>query len=594
MPDNQLAGVGKAGTSIASLADNLFVGKSSWVHLWVYKRGMPFLALLAFYVGRYRISLTTDQLVLPAWFIPFLAIIISCFVVVKIALARKALDQLSGSYVFSFAYMSFGVHWDWLLFSLFADGSTSGFPFLILFWGNIAYTFTGYWAMTWLYCKELVSSEEYVALTLFIAFLYGTDSDPTSIWIFMAALFIPAILLLYRQHKSFRSIVFLASVVTYFWVVSDIAGINYVSLALVFCLGFIWVVFRALKKLSEENVSNLLYSFCLLVISALLYFIFNGLFSFDSTAPLTWWMMWLFFSGVSFLIWKSCGNKILPILALWFSFWFTLTFVFTLLYFADDLGEMISYSGLLMILTGSALYSRTIAIHLNSGRLYIWSRLYMIVGGGAAMLFTAEAGSLPWLWFMFLLCIFATAVWFSLPKELGTELPWWRGVVNPRAIVAIRRIALKSGSWIKSIPFIGATIAAGVKTIALLAHLKKNGERIGSADLLLIAWSITLALVSTFYLEANVGQEMYQDLGLTGDQFYFVCTALITGILLSLMGRFHKEPLFPLLGMLAFIFSPLYLFQVLDELSQPFWMALLISACAVVFVKDVVQLGNNK
>jgi hypothetical protein len=591
MADNQLLAATSTAEGVKSLTENLFANKSRWVHLWIYKRAAPFLALSAFYIGRHRLSYSPDFDQIPAWFFPVLAFVISCYAISRIFLARNSWETLYGSYVFSFAYMSLGEHLNSLM-SNFYDPFAP--PEGLLSWIAISvqwvYGFGGFWGMTWLYCKRLIAPEEFLALVLFITFAYGVYPDPSRTWIFVAVLLIPAIFLLYRQKQSFRMVVFLSAILVYFWITSEIAGF-YVLIALAICLGFIWVLFRALKKLSEENVSNLVYSFCLATFSGLVFFIFNGLLGFDPSFSLTWWAMWFTFTVISALVWRSCGSRLFPILALWFSYWMTATFYVSLENLSDNFSELTFFIGSLLILIGGALIIRATSLTLDSNRLYIWSRIYMIAAAILAIIISTNEQTLSSVWYFFIFACFPIAVWCAQKKSLGRGLPWWRGVVNPRTIVAVRRITRKSGSWFVSIPFIGTTVSAVIKVVALIAHLKKNGERSDSADLLLIVWSTSVALIFAYYIDETFGPGAYGELNLAEEEFYFVVSAMISGILLSLIGRISKEPMFPLLGMLAFIAAPMYLFQLDGEVTITFWLVTIASACGVVFVKDVVQIN---
>lgn len=590
MPKGQLLDIGNTGKSATAIAENLFSEKSRWVHLWIYKRGMPFVALVALYVARYNATMPADILTGPSWFYLLLAFIVFCVALVRIVPARHSLAQLRGSYVFSFGYIALGIYISWLIAGFNLDGSFTNIQNTPLAIHNWLYFYAGFWALTWLKCKDIVTSEEYFALAGYIAVSYGLGPESSSIWINVSVLFVPSIYLLYRQQESFRTILFLSAIVTYFLIVSEITGYFYVLIAFIGCLGFIWVVVKALKKLSDENVSNLLYSFCLLIISGLIFFVISVLFQFDPERPLTWWGMYSCFAVLCLLIWRSCGKKIAPIIALWQSYWLSATLFVTLIDFVDVLSERTMHLGTLAIILCSAIALRELSARLNSNRLYVWSRIYMMLAAGTAIFETGLQGEFSILWLLAVVVCFAVAVWLAQVRHLAKGLAWWRGVINPRTIVALRRIGRKSRSWIVSIPFLGSTIAASLRAGMLLMHLKKGGRRIDSADLLLILWSVSLSLVVALSLEQEFGPNLYTDLLLSESEFYVVSVAMFSGILLSVIGRFYEEPMFPLLGMMAFIASPAYLFQLEGELSISFWLAVITSASCIVFAKDVVEI----
>ena len=275
--DNDTAStIQNIGSKITAGADDLFSNKSKWVHTWVSKQGLPFLGLIAFLICYYKIGV--GDIRLPFNSIVWIAIVLILFVAIRSAGAtkNKRFNEITKSYRLSMLYIAV----------LMLSGNSQS-DHSLFYWSILV---IGFWFATWIYREKLLVPGEYPAISLLLAGIVDGANPPFDAWLFITFCFGPAIALLYWQMRSLKPVLFLIGIVVLFWITADISG-PFIILGLIACALFLWVAVQAISKLARDDVSNLVYSFGLLLVSALVFFLFVGLLRLEAGTAITWWVM---------------------------------------------------------------------------------------------------------------------------------------------------------------------------------------------------------------------------------------------------------------------------------------------------------------
>jgi hypothetical protein len=208
---------------------------------------------------------------------------------------------------------------------------------------------------------------------------------------------------------------------------------------------------------------------------------------------------------------------------------------------------------------------------------------------------------------LFFIAVFVLAIWVARTEAFAKGLPWWKGAVNPRHVVAIRRIMLKGGKFIGSVPFIGATISAIIKTMQVLGKLKRDGSKMHSGDVLLIIWVIFLAIFISRYIDefilsdAIVKAIAFSDEGISGiatevlqetvnnakAMIVAQSSYLMAGLLFGVVALKERQPLYPLMAMVSFLLAPATIMGSDYSETPFFWVISLIAAIGILSVKEL-------
>lgn len=291
-------------------------------------------------------------------------------------------------------------------------------------------------------------------------------------------------------------------------------------------------------------------------------------------------------------------------LLLWGVHWAVISILFTWIEVFDRIEGAEEYGFHLALLLG-AFVLRQKAISLDEKRLYTWAQVYMALNAlMAASFYTEYDATLVRIIFMFTMIAFA--LWFAKPLSLGKSLPWWRGMINARHIVAVRRIGRKSGNYMVSIPIIGPTVNVIIQGTKILSHLKKGNEKVDTGDLLLIFWAVCMALFCTVYVEAYVindgfiksimtssyqlevmeqAETLAEWLGSATNTMSTLVSLFLAAIFFALIGAVYRQPLYEFLSMAAFVAGPVSLINGEFADTALFWLASIAAAGGVLGVR---------
>ncbi len=256
--------------------------------------------------------------------------------------------------------------------------------------------------------------------------------------------------------------------------------------------------------------------------------------------------------------------------------------------------------GVQMATVCGALVLRYFAVDKNNQRLLVWSRGYLAIAALVAVSLIETEEFLTLFRFICVAAFFVVAIWLAMDIDLKKGAPWWRGVVNPRHVVAMRRVMRKSGNVLASIPFFGATISAIVKGLRVVSKLKRDGSNINSGDLLLIVWALCLALFFSAYIDVYLLTDSFlQSLMISSEptdetmmSIYLRDTInsssrfILAGILLGIINVILRQPVFLLLAMVSFVMAPFMVSNIEYELAMPFWITCLVSALGVLSLRE--------
>ncbi len=592
--------VRKVGQEITSGAEDLFSGKAKWVQTWISYRGLPFLALIALTLGYYQVSSGISEL--PASTQVWLSYILFAIVVIRLLpdIRKISWSMVFGGYQVSLAFVA-GL----LLFGNADEDPGLNYWVYLTFWC---------WLMGLLYSKKYLMPGEFGTISVLTTAVIGTGAPPLDAWIFITLVFVPVILWLQWKHNLTKPVLVLSALVVIVWLSADIKGPS-VIFALAATLGLLWFVVFAISRLAKNDMSSFVYGLGIGVISGLIFFVVVPLADLSTEYSATWWLMTGLYAGVAWFLYRKNGGSLFPILFLWGIHWSVISSAYTWLEIFNGIedSEIYTYGFPLAMLLG-AFALRQMAVSMDKKRLYTWAQLYM-AGNALIAGFLYSEYDATITRFIFTFTVFAFALWFAKPLSLGKSLPWWKGMINPRHIVAVRRIARKSGNYVVSIPFIGPTVIVIIQGIKVLSHLKKGNEKVNTGDLLLILWSICMALFCTMYVDVFVIEErfiksimtnsyqlgvMEQDetlaewLILASNTMSSLITLFLAAIFFALIGTVYRQPLYEFLTMAAFSTGPVSL--VTGEFSGTalFWLSCIVAAGGVLSVRILDGDGAEK
>lgn len=351
-------------------------------------------------------------------------------------------------------------------------------------------------------------------------------------------------------------------------------------------------------------MSSFVYSLGIGVISGLIFFVIVQLADLDPENSITWWSMTFLYAGIAWFLYKRNGAALLSMLFLWGIHWAAISSAATWIEVFDRIEGAEKYGFHLALLLG-AFVLRQKAISLDEKRLYTWAQVYMALNALIAGISYASSDATV-VRIIFMFAMFASALWFARPLSLGKSLPWWKGMINPRHIVAVRRIARKSGNYVVSIPFIGPTVNVIIQGIKVLAHLKKGNEKVDTGDRLLILWAVCMALFCTLYVDAYVISDgftksimtssyqlgvMEQDgtlaewLDVATNTISTFTSLFLAAIFFALAGTVYRQPLYEFLSMAAFVAGPISLVGGEFSGTAFFWLACIAAAGGVLSVR---------
>jgi len=579
----------KVGQAISGGAEELFSGKAKWVQTWISSRGLPFLALLALTLGYYHVS--SGDFELPASTQAWLSYMLFAIVVIRLlpGIGKTSWSKVFGGYQASLAFVA----------GLLLLGNTHEGPGLS-YW---VYLTLGCWLMGLLYAKKSLVPGEFGVISVLIAAVIGSSAPPLDSWIFITLVFVPVISWLQWKHNQTKPVLVLSALVVIVWMGADITG-PLVILAIAATLGFLWLAVFAIGRLARNDMSSFVYSLGIGVISGLIFFVIVQLADLDPDSSVTWWLMTVLYAGIAWFLYRRNGRALLSMLFLWGIHWAAISSLVTWIEVFDRIEGAEEYGFHLALLLG-AFVLRQKAISLHEKRLYTWAQVYMALNALIAGFSYTHSDATP-VRIIFMFTMFAFALWFARPLSLGKSLPWWRGMINPRHVVAVRRIARKSGNYVVSIPFIGPTVNVIMQGIKILSHLKKGNEKVDTGDLLLILWAVCMAMFCILYVEAYVindgfiksimtssyqlevmeqAETLAEWLDLATSTMSTFITLFLAAIFLALTGAVYRQPLYEFLSMAAFFAGPVSLIGGEFAGTALFWLACIAAAGGVLSVR---------
>ncbi len=594
---------------LTNASEDIFSERARWVQTWITARALPFIALLTLALSYYQIA--TGGFVLPRQWAQVVAGIMLFIVLFRAGryLYRRQWHEVFGGYQASLAFLG--------LLLLLGDGEG---PYSHLYWGVII---GGFWLVGYIYPRKWLMPGELAVIALVSAGLASDGLAPLPDWLFVLVMASPVMIYLQWRHQLLKPVLMLAALIVFVLINAEISGWQ-VLLAVAVALMLLWVAIYSIGKLNKRDASSFVQSVGVGVISGLLYAIVVVLLGFSDEAPLTWWSMFGLFSLIALVLYKKNGNNLLPLLMLWGTHWALITLTIS---WEEWMTPIVSgdYYGFQVGLLLGALHLRYLAVKLDNNRLLVWARLYLIVFALSIGVATVGGDELTFVRLMFTLAVFIIAITLAKGRELSKGPAWWRGVVNPRHVVAVRRILRKGGNFIGSIPFVGPTMSAVIKTFQVLAKLKRDGRSMHSGDLLMIAWVICLSLFLSLYLEKYVLSDDIAYALALGDDFVVetldneagsavtgvpgvveeraemikeaVNSALemmvvqsvylLAGILFAAVALKERQPLYPLMSMVSFVLAPATIVHGEYFETAFFWLTSLVAAIGILSVREL-------
>ncbi len=574
-------------------AKDLFSERARWVQTWITARALPFIALLTLAFNYYRIG--SGEVVIPRSWTFAVAWTLLFIVVIRAIphMSQRQWQKIFGNYQISFGFLG-------LLLLL---GDSYG-EHSLLYWGVLLAGFLG---IGLIYPKKWSMPGEFGAVSLMLSGIVIGSKTPCPGWLFILVMVAPVMVYLQWKHQLLKPVLFLAALMVGVLLISEIRD-RQVILAVFTALVLLWVAIYSIGKLNQKDASSFIQNVGIGVISGILFAIFVKLIGFPSDSALTWWAMFVFFVGISALLYKRNGSKLCPVLILWNTHWMLVSLTMS---WEEWLKPVLSgefYSFQVAAIMGSLLL-QYFAFKLNNNRMLVWARIYLILValsiGGIGRIFLKDDGTTIFR-LIFALAVFAFAIWAARATNLAKGPPWWKGAVNPRHVVAIRQIMRKGGNFIGSIPFIGATASAIIKTVRVFMKLKRDGSSMHSGDVLLIIWVIILSLFLSLYIDkfllsgdiaqtiALVGgnttgaiKEVNQDvINKAKDMVVAQSSYLIAGLLFGIVALKERQPLYPLMAMVSFLLAPATIIGGDYFVTTSFWLISMIAAIGILSVRE--------
>ncbi|MCW8997796.1 MAG: hypothetical protein OQK04_03690, partial [Kangiellaceae bacterium] len=299
----------KLGENVVKGTDDIIAKQSNLIHKWVAEKSLPYLGSLAFYFSYYQLSFVQEKPVTTLGWLWGTMYLVIAFGLIQPLKAGSWSAILSGYRATMFYIATL------LLIEEFSEIYSPAY------WG---FATIYYWFFTWSYRQSYLMPGEFLGATLLLAALISNGVPLISSFAYIFIAFVPSLGLLYWPEHRVKAMLLLIGVMLLVWLGSDIDGMQK-AIAVIATLGFIVVAVFALKKLTRDDTSNLVYSFALGIISGLVLFVLAVVLQIDLEKAGGWWLMSLFFAGISIYLFKKCSRNIYPVLILWNGFWSTIT-----------------------------------------------------------------------------------------------------------------------------------------------------------------------------------------------------------------------------------------------------------------------------
>jgi len=581
------------GSDVVDGAKDLFGARAQWVQTWVLSRGLPFAALIALVFSYYQIG--SGELGIPYPVLLGIAVLALFIALVRglQILKNKQPQKILGNYQLSLVVVAL------LLLLGSPEGNHSWFFWLFLI--------VGFWAVGFAYPKQLFMPGEFTAVAFMLLGVCKSTTTPIPDWIFVSLVIAPVIAWLQLKYQLLKPVLLLSALLLAYWLFAEEIDGWQTILAVVGATLMLLLAIYSLGQLAETGASSFVQSVGLGVISGLLVFVVIMLLGFDSEAASTWWSMFIPFIAICIFIYKRNGEPLLPLLILWTTHWSVIVASYSWEdWFVNDFFAEL-YGFHLAIVVG-ALALRYYAMSNNINRLLVWARIYLAIAALSLTFLFYFEDDLTLFRLVFTAGMFVFALWLAKNINLEKGSPWWKGVINPRHVVAVRKILRKSGNFFASVPFVGAIISAVIKSLQVISKLKRDGSNINSGDLLLIVWAASFALFLNEYLEFYLltdtflvslidnqnGNGSFEVLVSLRAAFSNVLIYVTAGILLGIINAILRQPIFLLLAMASFVIAPTVITNESPELNMLFWLTCFVSALGILSVREFGRDSNLK
>lgn len=562
MAGNEKSGVDRYSDATEVVKD-LIYERAKWVRKWVIASAFPFVALTMLMVSCYEINQTIGRVPQATVLLSAALIFIVCIRMIR-PLLRKNWTSAFGNYHISMLCTA----------ALLPLGFVTDEPRTFL-WAVLP---IAYWMVGLVSAKGWLMPGEFSALSLLAATIMGRWSIAIPIWIYALIVYVPVMFWLNWRLKKIGTALFLALLILAVWQQAHIAG---VVLPLIASLLLIALGVYAIGKLNDGNASGLIRSFALAVISAVILFVAISIFQFKVNSPLAWWLMTALFAATAMFIHRVVNQRAGALLVSWTIHWLAVSICVSL-----DAVRLDYY----LVFAILAFPLRIAADRLKDNHLQLWSQIYLLIAT-IVLLPKLNSDSVSQLLSILLIYLFSPWAFGAPPHEAGPA--WWKHILNPRHVVAIRQMLKKSGKFTASIPVIGVTVSAVASGILVLSKLKRGGQRMVLSDLLLILLQVVIALILTdFTLDKLLLPDTIERLvdgANLKDPHYLVGEGVaftVGGILFGILALVRREPYLSLLAMVCFLVSPIRLLNNGMGSTAIFWLFCFASAAGIFVARE--------
>lgn len=572
MSNENFSQIGNISTIITGNTEDLFSERAKWIQKWITERALPFIALQALIISYYFIG--TGKVVMPG----YLSSIISSLILLFVALRslyyfpQGNCQKMLGSYQVCLGFLG-------LLMLL---GDKNGAHSLV-YWGILL---VGFWSVGFIYPKKWSMPGELPTIAILSSGLVMEDTAPLPGWIFVLVMVAPVIAYLQLRHQLLKPVLFLAALIVGVMICSELRqGELQIIIAIIATVVLLWVSIYSINKLNTIDSSSFTQSIGIGVTSGLLMVLFTHIIGLSLDNASTWWGMYGAFALISGLLFRKNGHKIIPLLLLWSTHWALMTFTVS---FSDQNYPLYGFH--FSVIIGSC-FLQHFALTFNNNRLLVWARIYMVLFAFSLFLVGNEDLTINRL--IFVLAVFSITIFIASAKKLASGLPWWKGVLNPRHVVAMRHMSRKGVNYVGSIPFVGATISTAIKTLQVLVKLKRDNT-IHSGDVLLFIWGVCLSIFISKYVEKYILIDYISE-GLAIDSsikqnIINQISYLIAGLLFSIISLKERQPLYNLLAMVSFLLAPAL---IIGDESVSKNVLCLMSFIAALGVLSIFEISKN-
>lgn len=532
--------------------------RARWVQKWIMCNAIPFLALFMFILSYFMMAGMRFQLDHAVRVL--LASVLAG--VIGVRAARPALQKnwraVVGNYHPTILFIAC-----LLPFNLVGDAGKDYVVWLVVV--------AGYWTLAWCYSRQWMMPGEFVLLSIMVVALVGVGNVPLESWKFVLILLVPAIAWLYVSKKRIGINIFLAMLILLLWMTSSIADR---LLLLISASAFIAFAVYIIGKMTGEGSSNTIRGAALALISGLLLFIVVFLLEYKLDRARSWWLIsGLFVVLASFMRWRF-GEANKSSLFLWAMHWLALT--------VSKAGYLEGHE-LYFVPALFALLLRALSRKWQSNMLYDGSQIYLLI---SALLLMLSSDVVDFNRFFFMTVLFIASVTSFEPAPYASNAAWWRDLINPRHVVALRNIGKKASKFTASIPVIGPTLSALLNGLHVISKMKKNRRRVGVADLMQIAVIVMVGVTASTFVQSLLQLPQSNTAHVEDAELISNTVTMTTiGVLFALTGILRREPLLSMLAMLCFVATSAIALK--DGATHFCWMMCFISAFGVFLARHL-------